>query len=77
MVTMYASLAGMSYGLDLNYWSGLLGMQQFQKDFGVFNVTTKAWEIPVTWQSIGSGTPTAGIAIGTLIAGFVGNRFGK
>ncbi|KAF7185541.1 Major facilitator-type transporter ecdD [Pseudocercospora fuligena] len=77
MVTMYASLAGMSYGLDLNYWSGLLGMKQFQKDFGVFDTETQAWEIPATWQSIGSGTPTAGIAIGTLIAGYVGNKFGR
>lgn len=76
-VTLYASLAGMSYGLDLNYWSGLLGMSQFHTDFGVFNEATGAWEIPATWQSVGSGTPTAGIAIGALLAGHIGNRWGR
>lgn len=74
---MYASLAGMSYGIDLNYWSGLLGMAQFQKDFGVFDADTQAWTIPATWQSVGSGTPTAGIACGTLIAGYIGNKWGR
>ncbi|KAF2161652.1 hypothetical protein M409DRAFT_28048 [Zasmidium cellare ATCC 36951] len=53
----YASLAGMSYGLDLNYWSGFLGMPQFQHDFGIYSPTTQTYTIPTTWQSIASGTP--------------------
>ncbi|CAK3868345.1 Major facilitator superfamily domain, general substrate transporter [Lecanosticta acicola] len=77
LVTFYASLAGMSYGIDLNYWSGLLGLAQFQKDFGVYDASTQSWIIPTVWQSVGSGTPTAGIAVGTLIAGWLGNRFGR
>ena len=67
----------MSYGLDLNYWSGLLGMSQFQKDFGRIDPLTNSYSIPAVWQSVGSGTPTAGIAVGTLIASFLGNRFGR
>lgn len=74
---LYASLAGMSYGLDLNYWSGLLGMPQFQHDFGVFDSALQTWKIPASWQSVGSGTPTAGIACGALLAGYLGNRWGR
>lgn len=67
----------MSYGLDLNYWSGFLGMAQFQKDFGRFDEATKTYIIPTTWQSVASGTPTAAIACGTLLAGYMGNRLGR
>lgn len=70
-------LAGMSYGLDLNYWSGFLGMAQFQRDFGRFDPTTKTYIIPTTWQSVASGTPTAAIACGTLLAGYMGNKLGR
>jgi SP family sugar:H+ symporter-like MFS transporter len=55
----------------------MLGMSQFQKDFGVFNPETAKWAIPSTWQSVGSGPPTAGVAVGCLIAGAVGNWLGR
>lgn len=67
----------MSYGIDLNYWSGFLGMSQFQHDFGRFDPLTNTYTIPTTWQSIASGTPTAAIACGTLVAGYLGNRYGR
>lgn len=52
-------------------------MSQFQKDFGRVDPLTNSYSIPAVWQSVGSGTPTAGIAVGTLIASFLGNRFGR
>lgn len=77
LTTYLPQLAGMSYGLDLNYWSGFLGMPQFQHDFGIYSPTTQTYTIPTTWQSIASGTPTAAIACGTLVAGYMGNRWGR
>lgn len=67
----------MSYGIDLNLWSGFLGMPQFQKDFGVYEASTDTYYLPTTWTSVASGTPTAGIAIGALLAGYIGSRLGR
>ncbi|KAF2766795.1 putative transporter [Teratosphaeria nubilosa] len=52
-------------------------MSQFQHDFGVFNPTTQTYSIPTTWQSLGTGTPIAGIVLGTFTAGALGNRLGR
>ncbi|KAL4882168.1 general substrate transporter [Aspergillus karnatakaensis] len=70
-------LGGMGFGLDYNYWSGFLGMAQFKKDFGVHNAETGEWYIPSTWQSVATGTPTAGLALGAVVSGVIGNRLGR
>ncbi|GKT41341.1 high-affinity fructose transporter ght6 [Colletotrichum spaethianum] len=62
---------------DYGFWSGILGMKEFEKAFGVFDSETNSWAMPSTWQSIGSAPPTAGLAIGALISGFVGSKFGR
>lgn len=77
LVSTYAGLGGISFGIDNNFWSGFLGMSQFKKDFGVWDDTSGEWIIPSTWQSIATGTPTAGMAVGCLISGFVGQRLGR
>lgn len=52
-------------------------MAQFQKDFGVWDPATESWIIPSSWQSIATGTPQAGLAVGCLLSGFFGNKFGR
>lgn len=52
-------------------------MEQFKKDFGVYDTTLGAWSIPSTWQSVATGTPTAGLAMGALVSGLIGNRLGR
>ncbi|KAH8884126.1 putative transporter [Thozetella sp. PMI_491] len=76
-VCVYASLGGMSFGIDYNYWSGLLGMDKFKKDFGVYSPESDSYILPASWQSAGSGAPIAGLACGALISGFVGNAIGR
>ncbi|KAL4749563.1 general substrate transporter [Aspergillus terricola var. indicus] len=77
LMCVYASLGGIGFGMDYNYWSGFLGMKQFKKDFGVYDSATGEWYIPSTWQSIATGTSTAGLAMGALVSGFIGNRIGR
>lgn len=55
----------------------MLGIEQFIDDFGVYDSQADAYIIPSTWQSAGSTPPVAGLAVGALIAGFVGNRLGR
>ncbi|KAK8085298.1 hypothetical protein PG997_006569 [Apiospora hydei] len=76
-VSGYSGLAGAGFGWDNCYWSGFLGMQQFAKDFGVFDTVTGTYSIPASWQSAGSGAPMAGIALGCLFSGFVGHKYGR
>jgi len=76
-VSAYAGMGGISFGIDNNFWSGFLGMTQFKKDFGVWDDASSEWIIPSTWQSIATGTPTAGLAVGTLISGLIGHRLGR
>lgn len=52
-------------------------MAQFKKDFGIYDEALGEWIIPSTWQSIATGTPTAGLAAGALLAGLIGNALGR
>lgn len=52
-------------------------MEQFKKDFGVWDQLSESWIIPSTWQSIATGTPQAGLALGCLLSGLIGNYFGR
>lgn len=92
LVCIFSSLGGMNFGLDNAYWGGLLGnslstvmeslsdylgMDQFKKDFGRFDELIGEYAIPTTWQSVGSGTPQAGIAIGCLMSASISKHFGR
>ncbi|WYZ43751.1 hypothetical protein EsH8_VII_000187 [Colletotrichum jinshuiense] len=77
LACIFCSLGGLGFGADYGFWSGMLGMKEFKKAFGVFDPETNSWSIPSTWQSVGSAPPTAGLAIGALISGFVGNKYGR
>ncbi|KAL4791605.1 major facilitator superfamily domain-containing protein [Aspergillus venezuelensis] len=70
-------LGGLSFGIDNNYWSGLLGMTTFKNDFGVYDPSTSEYIIPTSWQSAGTGPPMAGMAFGALLSGFVGSHLGR
>lgn len=63
--------------LDYGFWSVMLGMAEFKKAFGVYDDETNSYTIPSTWQSVGSAPPTVGLAIGALISGFVGRKYGR
>ncbi|KAH8678260.1 putative transporter [Xylariales sp. PMI_506] len=73
----YAGIAGAGFGWDNCYWSGFLGMAQFAKDFGVYDASTDSYSIPASWQSAGSGAPVAGVALGCLFSGILGQRLGR
>lgn len=53
------------------------GMGQFKKDFGRIDPATGEYAIPTTWQSVGSGTPSAGIAIGCLLSASISKHLGR
>jgi len=52
-------------------------MDQFKKDFGRIDSITGEYAIPTTWQSAGSGTPLAGVAIGCLMSAPISKHLGR
>ncbi|RDW66371.1 hypothetical protein BP6252_10006 [Coleophoma cylindrospora] len=76
-VALYASFGAMIFGYDTAWWSGVLGMPAFTSRFGVYNPTTKAYSIAAPLQSSGSGIPTAGRIIGSIVTPFVADRIGR
>lgn len=52
-------------------------MKKFAEDFGYYDPSTSSWAIPTTWQSVGSGTPAAGVAIGCLVSQPLSQSFGR
>ncbi|ETS81532.1 hypothetical protein PFICI_06534 [Pestalotiopsis fici W106-1] len=77
IASIFCSLGGLGFGADYGFWSGMLGMAEFKKQFGVYDETTDSYTIPSVWQSVGSAPPTAGLAIGALISGFLGSKYGR
>ncbi|KAH8888040.1 general substrate transporter [Thozetella sp. PMI_491] len=76
-VAFFACLGAMVFGYDTAWWSGVLGMPAFTKKFGVYNLTTKTYAISAPLQSSGSGIPTAGRILGSIICPLIADRFGR
>lgn len=52
-------------------------MDQFAKDFGIYHESSDSYSIPSSWKSAGSGLPTAGLAVGSMLSGILGRRLGR
>jgi MFS transporter, SP family, sugar:H+ symporter len=66
-----------NFGFDISWWSSCLGVTQFKDRYGVSPGPGEAKVIPSTWQSVGSGTPNAGMAIGCLLGGYANQWLGR
>ncbi|KAJ5657140.1 Major facilitator superfamily domain general substrate transporter [Penicillium longicatenatum] len=60
----FSSVRFIPYENHYGFWSGMLDIGQFFKDFGVYDAKSHSYYLPSTWQSVGSGVPVAGFAIG-------------
>ncbi|KAF2115729.1 hypothetical protein BDV96DRAFT_599300 [Lophiotrema nucula] len=72
-----ACLGAMVFGYDTAWWSGVLGMPAFTSRYGTFNPVTKKYAISSPLTSSGSGIPTAGRIIGSIITPLIADRIGR
>ena len=82
MLCAYASFGGILFGYDSGYISGVLGMKQFKKDFGhagwVDTPEAYMGYLYESWQkSLIVSILSAGTLVGSLIAGYLADRFGR
>lgn len=77
LVGIFSSLGAMGFGFDNGWWGGALGLSEFQKKYGTYNEAKHRWVIPPTKVSVGTGTGSAGIILGCIIAPFATSKLGR
>ncbi|KAF4215765.1 hypothetical protein CNMCM5878_007754 [Aspergillus fumigatiaffinis] len=73
----FVSLLAFLQGLDTAQISGFTAMPGFLADFGFFNSATQSWDITPSRQLLITCIINVGAAVGSLIAGPLGARFGS
>ncbi|GAC96509.1 potential hexose transporter [Pseudozyma hubeiensis SY62] len=71
-----AVVGAILYGYDGTYFTGILEMDRFKRDFGVVTADGK-YEIPASDQSLYASIVQAGEVVGSLIAAPLGDYFGR
>lgn len=64
----FVSLGAMGFGFDNSWWGGALGLSQFGQKYGSWDPSINQYGISSEKVSAGTGTGSAGIIIGCLIA---------
>ncbi|KAM0541014.1 hypothetical protein ACHAPJ_013414, partial [Fusarium lateritium] len=77
LIGIVSSLGAMGFGFDNGWWGGALGLEQFKKKYGYYDSHLGTYIIPSEKLSVGTGTGSAGIIIGCIIAPIVTSRLGR
>ncbi|OHF03673.1 hypothetical protein CORC01_00992 [Colletotrichum orchidophilum] len=77
LIGCVANLGAMGFGFDNGWWGGALGLSQFQQNYGVYDDELGRYAIPAEKTSVGTGTGSAGIIIGCIMAPLVTSRLGR
>ncbi|KAL2848406.1 general substrate transporter [Aspergillus pseudoustus] len=70
---VFISLGALNFGFDNGWWACVLPLDAFIRYYAPPGAT----QIPSSWQSAGTGTANAGLVLGCLIAGAIGNKLGR
>ncbi|KAL3467095.1 hypothetical protein BJX64DRAFT_283824 [Aspergillus heterothallicus] len=76
-ICLFVSFGSINFGFDISWWASYLGIAEFKERYGVSPGPGEDKVIPSTWQSAGTGTPNAGMAIGCLIGGYANQWLGR
>ncbi|KAK9318772.1 general substrate transporter [Lipomyces orientalis] len=77
LIGIVSSMGALGFGFDNGWWGSALGLSQFQYKYGSYNPSTKKWAIPSNRTSVGTGTGSAGIILGCILAPFVTTILGR
>ncbi|GAB1202662.1 hypothetical protein APSETT445_001283 [Aspergillus pseudonomiae] len=72
-----SSLGALGFGFDNGWWGGALGLSQFQKKYGEYDDALGHFVIPSQKTSVGTGTGSAGIILGCIMAPVVASKLGR
>ncbi|OBR08129.1 Monosaccharide transporter [Colletotrichum higginsianum IMI 349063] len=77
LIGIVSSLGALGFGFDNGWWGGALGLSEFQRKYGPFDAELGRYVIPSDKLSVGTGTGSAGIIIGCVIAPIVTSKLGR
>jgi MFS family permease len=77
LIGIVSSLGALGFGFDNGWWGGVLGLSEFQRKYGTFDDELGRYVIPSDKLSVGTGTGSAGIIIGCVIAPIVTSKLGR
>ncbi|GJC97784.1 monosaccharide transporter [Colletotrichum higginsianum] len=77
LIGIVSSLGALGFGFDNGWWGGALGLSEFQRKYGAFDAELGRYVIPSDKLSVGTGTGSAGIIIGCVIAPIVTSKLGR
>ncbi|KAL2857358.1 general substrate transporter [Aspergillus pseudoustus] len=73
----FVSLGALGFGFDNSWWGGALGLSQFGEKYGSWDPSINNYSILSEKTSAGTGTGSAGIIIGCLIAPWLCQNLGR
>ncbi|CAG8015705.1 unnamed protein product [Penicillium salamii] len=76
-VGLTSSLGAFGFGFDNGWWGGALGLSEFKHKYGAYNPALGEWAIPSQKASVGTGTGSAGIILGCLMAPIITSKWGR
>ncbi|KAF4473088.1 high-affinity glucose transporter [Fusarium albosuccineum] len=77
LIGVVSSLGAMGFGFDNGWWAGALGLSEFQRKYGEYDEALGRYAIPSDKTSVGTGTGSAGIILGCIIAPWVTSHLGR
>jgi SP family sugar:H+ symporter-like MFS transporter len=76
-IGVFAALGALGFGYDNGWWGGVLGLPAFQRKYGTFDEAVGGYTIPAVRLSTGTGTGSAGVILGSLIAPWLCLHLGR
>lgn len=77
LIGVVSSLGAFGFGFDNGWWGGALGLSEFQRKYGAYDEELGRYAMPSDKTSVGTGTGSAGIIIGCVIAPIVTSKLGR
>lgn len=77
LIGIVSSLGAMGFGFDNGWWAGALGLSEFQRKYGEYDEAQGRYALPSEKTSVGTGTGSAGIILGCVIAPIITSRLGR
>ncbi|KAL2844343.1 general substrate transporter [Aspergillus pseudoustus] len=77
LIGVVSSLGALGFGFDNGWWGGALGLPEFQRKYGAWDEELARYTIPSHKTSVGTGTGSAGIILGCIIAPIVTSKLGR
>lgn len=76
-VALITSLGAMGFGFDNGWWGSALGLTEFKRKYGAYSDTNEEWAISGQLVSAATGTGSAGIILGCILAPALTSKLGR